>query len=162
MGEKAKACCYYEIISEPLKQSLNISRMVAMSLPAEYGYVISAGIGAIFMVMWKGVRVGMARKKYGVEYPDMYSKDSKIFNCIQRAHQNTLENLPQFFFLLTTAGLSHPRLAAAGGWVWVAGRIVYALGYSTGQPEKRVQGAFGYLGLFTLLGCSIHTALQHI
>ena len=32
--------------------------MVAMSLPMDYGYVISAGIGAIFMVMWKGVRVG--------------------------------------------------------------------------------------------------------
>ena len=29
-----------------------------MSLPMDYGYVISAGIGAIFMVMWKGVRVG--------------------------------------------------------------------------------------------------------
>merc|ERR1712012_1194861 len=81
---------------------------------ADYGYVISAGIGAIFMVMWKGVRVGMARKKYGVEYPDMYSKDSKIFNCIQRAHQNTLENLPQFFFLLTTAGCSW--WLGLGGW----------------------------------------------
>ena len=35
-------------------------------------------------------------------------------------------------------------------------------GYSTGQPEKRVNGAFGYIGLLTLLGTSIHTAIQHI
>ena len=111
----------------------------------------------------------------------MYSKDSRVFNCIQRAHQNTLENLPQFFFLLTIGialhdryfktlrmfvfcpgGLSMPKLSAAAGWVWVAGRGVYALGYSTGDPAKRVRGAFGYLGLFTLLGCAIKTALQHV
>ena len=93
------------------------STMVAMSLPADYGYVIMTGVGAIFMVMWKGIRVGKARKEHGVQYPDMYSPDNKVnlrtlvfalrnnctqvFNCIQRAHQNTLENLPQFMFLLT-------------------------------------------------------------
>jgi len=136
--------------------------MVAMSLPNDYGYVIITGIGAGLMVMWKGFRVGKARKQYGVEYPDMYSKESKTFNCIQRAHQNTLENLAQFYFLLTTGGLSCPRLAAAAGWVWIAGRVVYALGYSTGEPKKRVNGVFGYLGLLTLLGCSVHTAIQYI
>ena len=55
-----------------------------------------------------------------------------------------------------------PKLSAAAGWVWIAGRVVYALGYSTGDPQKRVRGAFGYLGLFTLLGATINTALQHI
>jgi len=135
--------------------------MPAMSIPEDYGYVILTGVGAIFMAMWKGIKVGQARKQYKVEYPNMYS-DNKVFNCIQRSHQNTLENLPQFFFLLGTAGLSHPRVAAGAGLVWIAARIVYALGYSTGQPEKRVKGAFGYLGLLTLLGCSIHTAIQTI
>ena len=133
-----------------------------MNLPTDYGYVIMTGIGAIFMVMWKGFKVGQARKKYEVPYPDMYSKESKIFNCIQRAHQNTLENLPQFFFLLTMAGFSYPRLSAAAGWVWIVGRVLYALGYSTGEPEKRMKGVVGYLGLLTLLVCSIITAIQNM
>ena len=41
-------------------------------------------------------------------------------------------------------------------------RIVYALGYSTGEPKARAKGAFGYLGLLTLLGCAVHTAILHI
>lgn len=132
----------------------------SLLLPAGYGYVILTGIGAIFMALWKGFRVGQARKKFGVSYPDMYSKDSKVFNCVQRAHQNTLENLPQFFFLLAAGGLSHPCLSAGAGWVWIVGRVVYAIGYSTGDPAARMKGTFGYLGLLTLLGCSVYSALQ--
>ena len=35
------------------------------------------GVGAIFMAMWKGIKVGQARKEYKVEYPAMYS-DNKV------------------------------------------------------------------------------------
>ena len=41
--------------------------MAVLSLPQDYGYVISAGIGAIFMVIWKGVRVGMVEILEGRE-----------------------------------------------------------------------------------------------
>ena len=46
--------------------------MVAMSLPMDYGYVISAGVGAIFMVMWKGVRVGMVSRTVTEIYQKYY------------------------------------------------------------------------------------------
>jgi len=133
-----------------------------MSLPEGYGWVVLTGVASIFMCMWKGIKVGQARKKYKVEYPDMYSKDDQTFNCIQRAHQNTLENFPPFLFFLTMGGLSHPLVAAVSGWIWIAGRVVYALGYYTGDPKKRVNGAFSYIGLLTLLGCTIHSAIQMI
>ena len=33
--------------------------------------------------------------------------------------------------------------------------ILFIQGYSTGQPEKRRYGSFGYFGLFTMMGCAI-------
>merc|ERR1712002_20528 len=108
--------------------------------------------------MWKGMRVGMARKKFDVPYPAMYSDKDPVFNCYQRAHQNTLENYPQFLVVLFVGGLYNPVVAAVGGLIWCVGRIVYALGYYTGDPKKRVGGSFGYIGLFAMLYCTIRFA----
>lgn len=138
---------------------------MVFQLPNEFGYVILTGTASAFMLIYKGVQVGMARKKYEVKYPKMYSDENggdNVFNCIQRAHQNTLENYPQFLFLLTCGGLSHPIAASIAGWVWMAGRIAFAKGYYTGNPENRRWGAFGYLGLLTLLGCTVHTSAKMI
>ena len=132
------------------------------TLPPGFGYVIFTGIASGFMLMWKAMKVGAARKKYNVAYPTMYSADQPLFNCVQRAHQNTLENYPLFLFLLLAGGLTHPLVCSGAGLVWIAGRVAYALGYYTGEPKKRVQGAFGYLGLLTLLGCAIHSGIQMI
>jgi glutathione S-transferase len=115
------------------------------------------------MIVWKSINVGRARKKFNVKYPVMYSQENEgnnVFNCVQRAHQNTLEIYPIFLFLLLSGGLDHPRLASGAGVVWIVGRIAYALGYYTGKTEKRQQGAFAYLGTLTLLGCTVHTAIK--
>jgi glutathione S-transferase len=86
-------------------------------------------------------------------------KDPKknVFNCVQRAHQNSLEVLPLFSTLLLVGGLKYPEISAGAGLLFLLGRMVYASGYSTGIPSKRNRGAFGYLGLLTLLGTSVMT-----
>jgi MAPEG family len=52
------------------------------------------------------------------------------------------------------------QAASISGAIYLVGRLVYAVGYSTGKPELRVPGAlcsmFG--GMFPLLGMSISTA----
>ena len=36
----------------------------------------------------------------------------------------------------------HPKTAAVMGTIYLAGRIHYAMGYQTGDPSKRMQGAY--------------------
>jgi glutathione S-transferase len=59
-------------------------------------------------------------------------------------------------------GIRYPLISAAGGLMWLAGRVAYTLGYSTGDPSLRRRGAFNYIGLFTLLGTAVTTGVQMI
>ena len=125
-------------------------------------------------------------------------------------------HLTLIFTSFVSGGWSNPRLSAAAGLLWILARIVYALGYSTGDPAARhttpakrilrifnknfsgflyrnffpvikllyqykpnyilkliqqmfkkiikfcvgrMRGMFGYIGILTLLGTSVHTAL---
>ncbi|KAH3857527.1 microsomal glutathione S-transferase 3-like [Dreissena polymorpha] len=133
----------------------------ADTLPEGFGYVLLTGVGSLFVNMWMAINVGKARKQYEVKYPQLYhSEPMHKFNCIQRAHQNSLENQSGFLLLLFTSGLQYPKISAAAGAVYLAGRIVYALGYYTGDPEKRRYGAFHHIGEIVLLGGTISLAFR--
>lgn len=132
-----------------------------MEIKPEFGYV--AGVVALSSVvhhMYMPSFVMSARKKFGVSYPDLYAtpencpnkENRQTFNCVQRGHQNSLENQPVFLALLLAAGLKHPVTAAVSGAIYLVGSVLYFRGYSTGNPDKRMWGAVKYPGLFTLLG----------
>ena len=88
------------------------------------------------------IKVSIARKQYGVKYPKMYEgTEDSVFDCVQRAHQNTLEYLPSFLALLMLNGLAAPLSTAAVGMVWNVARIVYVIGYGKGDPNGRLPGA---------------------
>jgi len=134
---------------------------MSLTLPTGFGYVAAAVVGSFAVHhLYMAIGVMGARKKFNVKYPDLYAttencKDEKArnnFNCVQRAHQNSLENQPIFLALLLTAGLKHPITAASAGALYLLGKIFYFRGYSTGDPQKRMQGGLSYIGLFTLVG----------
>ncbi len=81
---------------------------------------------------------------------------------MQRGHQNSLENLPFFIAFLLLGGLHYPIISAIGGFIIVLGRISYFAGYATGDPKKRYNGTYQYVGLLVLIGTTIASAVAFV
>jgi glutathione S-transferase len=93
------------------------------------------------------------------QYPAMWSDEHPVFNCYQRAHQNTLESLPFFLILILAAGIRHPYVASGTGAGWILARIIFSIGYYTGTPQRRVPGAIlTMLSLVTLFCTTVSSA----
>merc|ERR1712106_1084864 len=106
-----------------------------------YGYSVLVAALSFLLSFWQGGMVGRMRTKLKVDYPAMYSDTQPLFNCYQRAHQNTLERLPLFLVLLLLAGLFNAKIGAAFGFLWLVARVIYSFGYYSGQPKNRVAGS---------------------
>ncbi|MCO5548452.1 hypothetical protein L7F22_001909 [Adiantum nelumboides] len=120
-------------------------------LPPQFGYVLLTVAAAVLLTQWQGNQVSLQRKKCGLKYPKMYEdKDRSVFNCYQRAHQNTLESFPAVLMLLLLGGLAYPLTSSVFGMIWVAGRLVYSLCYYSGDPRERIKGMWHTLGLLGL------------
>jgi glutathione S-transferase len=128
------------------------------SLPRGYAFVLVAVVHNWMVLMWQALKVGTARRQYGVKYPSLYeAKEDSQFNLVQRAHQNSLEWNPGFLVFLLAGGVCAPLTSAAAGFIYNYGRIAYARGYYAGSPHK---GLWGLFALFYLLGTTCYTAFR--
>ncbi|KAI8995290.1 membrane-associated proteins in eicosanoid and glutathione metabolism [Trametes punicea] len=149
------------------------SGITGLVLPKEYAYPAAAVVSTFYLLFWQSTRVARARRRAGIEYPQVYAekaevatnKEAHVFNCTQRAHQNTLEVAPIIIGSTLIAGFSYPVAAAALCGAWTISRIVYSIGYSTGDPKKRNLGGagiFGSLSMLTLIGTSTASVVSLI
>jgi glutathione S-transferase len=95
---------------------------------------------AIAFYFFLATRIARARRKFGIRLPA--TTGNPDFERIFRIHQNTLEWLPTFLVPLWLCAIYFNDSAAAGlGLLWIAGRIVYFLGYRK-AVERRLPGFF--------------------
>ena len=103
---------------------------------------------AILFYFFTGVRVARARAAYGVKAPAIAGNPD--FERVFRVQMNTLEWMPIFLpsLWLFAVYVSDP-IAALLGLVWIAGRILYMIGYSR-SAEMRAPGF-----LIQVLACGV-------
>jgi glutathione S-transferase len=111
---------------------------------------------ALLLYFWMGLRVGQARRKFGVKPPA--TTGNPDFERVFRVQMNTLEWMPIFLPALWLAAVYVSDIGAAlVGLVWIVGRVIYMLGYGE-AAEKRHLGfsvqviAAGVLWLAALIG----------
>lgn len=126
----------------------------SFSIPADYKYVIAAYSLFPLVQLYIDNNVIGLRSKAKVPYPKLFADnintpttkdstdknvitDEDRFNCAQKASMNFTEHIPLFVIASAVAGLEYPKITA-GLTVWYAfTRVIYQMGYSTGDPEKR-------------------------
>jgi glutathione S-transferase len=93
---------------------------------------------AILFYFVTSIRVARARAAYGVKVPAISGNSD--FERVFRVQMNTLEWMPIFLpSLWLFAVYVGDGIAALVGLVWIAGRILYMLGYEQ-AAEKRSRG----------------------
>lgn len=95
-------------------------------------------IASLLTYMWMVFKVGSARGKFGIKAPEMNGPPE--FMNTQRVQANTVEQMLIFLPAMWMCALYlGDRWAAAGGALWILGRILYALAYYK-DPSKRGLG----------------------
>ncbi|KAJ8589207.1 membrane-associated proteins in eicosanoid and glutathione metabolism [Rhizopogon salebrosus TDB-379] len=138
--------------------------------PPDYGYVAAGFVCTAWLLGWQAVVVNSHRTKSGIQYPQLYaekaeaaaSKEAFLFNCAQRAHQNTIEHMPLIIVTTLVTAMKHPVFAGYACGFWAVSRVLYTIGYTTGDPAKRNTrgGIIGELPLAGLLLGSTYTAFD--
>ena len=93
---------------------------------------------AVVFYFFLATRVAAARGKFNVKLPA--TTGNPDFERIFRAHMNTLEWMPTFLAPLWLCAIYLSDIAAAAlGFVWNGGRVLYFVGYSgCGEALARV------------------------
>jgi glutathione S-transferase len=90
---------------------------------------------ALMIYLLTSVRVARARAAFGIKAPAISGNPD--FERVFRVQMNTLEWLPIFLPVLWLFAIYiSDAIAAALGLIWIAGRILYIIGYSKAAGKR--------------------------
>ena len=87
---------------------------------------------------------GMFIEKDGGLNKEEYESRGVEFNKRQRGHQHMFENVSDAYGLMMLCGIFYPKYAAQWGVAWIAGTLLYGIGYAK-QPNFRLFGEALYI-----------------
>ena len=110
---------------------------------------------ACVITLAMGGWAGYLRDKHKIQAPAVTGHPA--FERAYRTHLNTVENLVLFVPLLWIASVFYAgQIPFWLGLVWVASRVVYAIGYAQTNTQMRGPGAvLSFLALIGLLALSV-------
>jgi len=125
---------------------------------ADHSWTALVSLAALLTYFYMALQVGHARSKYDVQAPTISGHPD--FERVFRVQANTLEWLPIFLVSLWLfSAYVSDAWAAALGVVWIAGRVLYLVGYSKEAKARSsgflVQAAATGILLFGSLGVII-------
>ena len=90
---------------------------------------------AILFYFFTTIQVSRARGKFGIKVPAISGHPD--FERVFRVQMNTLEWMPIFLpSLWLFAIYISDRIAAVLGLIWIAGRVLYVLGYAQAAAKR--------------------------
>jgi glutathione S-transferase len=100
-----------------------------------YNYTALVTCLAVLFYFVTSAQVARARIRYGVKLPAISGNED--FERVFRVQMNTLEWLPIFLPSLWLFAIYYSdAIAAILGLIWIAGRIVYMIGYIQSVPRR--------------------------
>ena len=109
---------------------------------------------AVIQYMAFGIMVGAARTRYGVHAPATTGHPQ--FERLYRVQMNTLEMLVALLpAMYMAARYWSPNMVAAGGAVYVVGRLVYQRAYLKDPSTRTLGFALSVFPVLTMLGATL-------
>lgn len=106
-------------------------------------------LAVLAMYFWIIFNVGKARAKFQIDAPCVDGPPE--FLCVLRVQMNTVEQLVFFVpALWLCAYWFSDLIAAAGGAIWIIGRILYALAYYRDAKKRSTGFAISTLAALAL------------
>ena len=141
-----------------------------IQVPDKYGYVIlsCAVVPMIASNFIMGGAVMKARKKFNVQYPNLYATPgyhdkADDFNRVQRGHQSMFESLTTFTVTALLGGLKYPIACTVYGLLYSLGNVLFQVGYSdtnldVAMARYKKGGGLKWVGYLGAVGSCISLA----